>query len=141
MFKDYVYSHRLWPMSCKLLGPNSQWYVCRGVGKYNHELLGKFTLRNGWVVWDLFVGSLLVWFEHIIVFLGGPSLNDLQPILKFYDCRLIVNTIRAKVGIFVWGPRWKSHIDLQFMKIKSTTYIHTYMSFYISLKIYLLNPK
>ena len=52
MFKDYVYYHRLCPMSFKILGPNSQWYMCRGVGKYNHELLGKFTLLNGWVVWD-----------------------------------------------------------------------------------------
>ncbi|KAL0000150.1 hypothetical protein SO802_019752 [Lithocarpus litseifolius] len=26
MFDDYVHPHRLWPMSCKLLGPNSQWY-------------------------------------------------------------------------------------------------------------------
>ena len=53
MFEDYGHSHRLFPMSCKLLGPNSQWYVCRRVGKYNQELLGKFSLQhNGWVVWD-----------------------------------------------------------------------------------------
>ena len=53
MFKDYGHSHRLLPMSCKLLGPNSQRYVCCRVGKYNQELLGKFSLQhNGWVVWD-----------------------------------------------------------------------------------------
>ena len=46
MFEDYGHSHRLFPMSCKLLGPNSQWYVCRRVGKYNQELLGKFSLQH-----------------------------------------------------------------------------------------------